>query len=392
VRLCDIGKDGNGGRSPFKSRPRIILFLIASVLVAGLPVGVCHGQSPSASGRVTRTRAEIESLIERVGKTQPDWWDSVELTYPKSLDLDWPLQPVGDWNAGRNVGQYIWDIINPNPGRWKEGIKLVHHLMVRHKDDRAKLVRSMDALGRMYHDLMEDWPRAVFWWRLSAQYGGNVDLIGLAHCYWKLGSKKMAADVLAEIPFDYTRHGVLIKLWADMGELDKALRLAEQKAADGMATISYLTAGDACRLAGRYAEALAYYKKVLTAKAAAGREDDVKKDRERAQASIQAIRLFDTLDPAQVPDGTYRADSLAYAGPLHVEVTVKAGRILSVRVSEHQEKQFYSALTETPHQIVEKQGVRGVDAVTGATMTSEAIINATAKALAGGMPKKGQGR
>jgi len=28
-----------------------------------------------------------------------------------------------------------------------------------------------------------------------------------------------------------------------------------------------------------------------------------------------------------------------------------------------------------------------VDAVTGATMTSEAIINATAKALAGGMQK-----
>jgi uncharacterized protein with FMN-binding domain len=33
-----------------------------------------------------------------------------------------------------------------------------------------------------------------------------------------------------------------------------------------------------------------------------------------------------------------------------------------------------------------------VDAVTGATMTSEAIINATAKALANGMPKKAQGR
>ena len=37
--------------------------------------------------------------------------------------------------------------------------------------------------------------------------------------------------------------------------------------------------------------------------------------------------------------------------------------------------------TETPAQIVEKQVVRGVDAVTGATITSEAIINATAKAL-----------
>jgi uncharacterized protein with FMN-binding domain len=172
-----------------------------------------------------------------------------------------------------------------------------------------------------------------------------------------------------------------------MGEINKALALAERKAAGGMATIAYLTAGDTCRLAGRYKEALAYYEKVLTAKGDVGREDDVKKDRERAQASIQAIKVFDALDVTQVADGTYTAGSLAYAGPLHVEVVVKGGRIQSVRVTEHQEKQFYSALSETPKRIVEKQGVRGVDAVTGATMTSEAIINAAAKALAGGMQK-----
>jgi uncharacterized protein with FMN-binding domain len=84
----------------------------------------------------------------------------------------------------------------------------------------------------------------------------------------------------------------------------------------------------------------------------------------------------------------YRADSIAYAGSLHVEVTVKAGRIESIRVTRHEEKQFYSALTDTPAQIIRQQSVKGVDAVTGATMTSEAIINATAKALAEGMRKK----
>jgi len=355
-------------------------------LAVVLQVSICCAQNPSSP--VTRTRAEVEDLIRRVGATPPDWWDSVELTYPQTLDLDWPLQPVGEWNAGKNVGQYIWDVINPNPGRWKEGIKLVHHLMIRNKGDRAKLARSVDTLGRMYHDLMEDWARAVFWWRMSERYGSGIDLIGVAHCYWKLGNKEMAVEVLSQIPYDYTRHGVLIKLWADMGEIDKALGLAEQKAADGMPTIAYLTAGDACRLAGHYKEALAYYEKVLAAKSADGREDDVKKDRERAQASMQAIRLFDTLNVAQVPDGTHRASSLAYAGPLHVEVGVRGGRIESVRVTEHQEKQFYSALTETPHQIIARQGVKGVDAVTGATMTSEAIINATAKALADGMQKR----
>jgi uncharacterized protein with FMN-binding domain len=65
-----------------------------------------------------------------------------------------------------------------------------------------------------------------------------------------------------------------------------------------------------------------------------------------------------------------------------VEVSVRGGRIETVRVTEHKEKQYYGALTETPAKIIQKQGVKGVDATTSATITSEAIINATAKALA----------
>jgi len=364
----------------------LVFFVI--VLAVALPPYACHGQSPAAGGPVTRSRAEIESLIEKVGKTPPDWWDSTPLTYPPTLDLNWPMRAEGPWDARKNVGQYIWDVINPNPGRWKEGIKLVNYLMIRQKDDPEKLVRAMETLGHMYHNLMEDWARAVFWWRMCERHGGYVDLVGLAHCYWKLGSKEMAVEVLTEVGPDDTRHGAVIKLWADMGEFDKALALAQQKAADGMATIAYLTAGDTCRLAGRYQEAMAWYRKVLTVREDLGREGDIKKDRERAQASIQAIQLFDTLEVTEVADGVYTANSIAYAGPLHVQVTVKGGRIESVRVTEHAEKQFYSALTDTPSQIVRKQSVKGVDAVTGATMTSEAIINATAKALAGGMQKK----
>ncbi|MCL5278986.1 MAG: FMN-binding protein [Planctomycetes bacterium] len=362
--------------------------LFLAVLAVELGPRICEAQSLSNSGPVTRSRAEIESLIEKVGKTPPDWWDSTPLTYPPTLDLNWPMRAEGPWDARKNVGQYLWDVINPNPGRWKEGIKLVNHLMIRHRDDPQKLVRAMETLGRMYHDLMEDWARAVFWWRLCERHGGNVDPVGLAHCYWKLGSKEMAAEVLAKIGPDDTRHGAVIKLWADMGEFDKALALVTQRAADGMPTSAYLTAGDTCRLAGRYNEALAWYQKALTVKEDLGREADVKKDKERAQASIQAIKLFDVLEVAEVADGVYAANSLAYAGPLYVEVAVQGGRIEAVRVTKHEEKQFYSALTDTPNQIVRKQSVKGVDAVTGATMTAEAIINATAKALAGGMRKK----
>ena len=335
--------------------------------------------------RVTRTRAEVEALITKVGGSSPEWWDSVEPTYPRTLDLNWPLKAPGKWNAQRNMGQYLWDVINPNPGKWKEGVKLVHQLMIRHKDDPAKLNRSMNTLGRMFHDLLEDWARAAFWWRMSARRGGRYNPLGLAHCYWKLGCREMAVEILSQYDRDYTRHGAVIKFWAEMGQFDKAIMLAEEKARSGMPDVGYLAAGDACRLAGDYEQALSYYEKAAAARNTSGREGDFKRNIERARAGVQAIKCFDALDISRISDGVYSGSSTAYAGPLYVSVTVKSGRIESVKITKHKERQFYSAFTDTPNQIIAKQSVKGVDAVTGATMTSEAIINATAKALAGGM-------
>ncbi|MFZ9092941.1 MAG: FMN-binding protein [Planctomycetaceae bacterium] len=55
-----------------------------------------------------------------------------------------------------------------------------------------------------------------------------------------------------------------------------------------------------------------------------------------------------------------------------------------MRVTRHREKQFYSSIEETPVRILKAQSVNGVDATTGATITSEAIINATAKGMSQG--------
>lgn len=97
--------------------------------------------------------------------------------------------------------------------------------------------------------------------------------------------------------------------------------------------------------------------------------------------NIEAIRVFDKLDLTKIPDGTYRGAAPAYAGELQVEVIVQSGRLQDVKVVRHEEKQDYAAVTETPRKIIQKQGLQGVDATTGATITSEAIINATAQAL-----------
>jgi len=327
-----------------------------------------------ATRPVQRTKAEVEALIDREGRTPPPWWNSVQLDYPKTLDLTW--KPTKEWNNQRNVGQYIWDIIDPNPGKWKEGVKLVHHVLAINKDNPDGIQKSIEALSRLYFELLQDYPRAAFWGR---KYGR--DPVRLAVCYWKMGNKQMAVAEITGMQ-DYTRNGEIIKLWASMGELQKALDLVQGVVDYGRPDVAYLAAGDAYRLFGRYDDAIKCYEKVLPLTRGG---PDFKLSLERARASIQAIKVFDALDLSRIPDGAYRASSVAFTGPLEVEVTIKAGRISGVRVTKHTEKQFYSSITDTTGQIIAKQGVKGIDATSGATITSEAIINASAKALASGM-------
>ena len=104
----------------------------------------------------------------------------------------------------------------------------------------------------------------------------------------------------------------------------------------------------------------------------------------RARDSITAIEVFERIDVSKIADGKYRSSSVGFVGPVDVEVEVAAGRIVAVRVTKHREKQFYAALEDTPGKIVAKQSVKGIDATSGATITSQAIVNATAKALADG--------
>jgi uncharacterized protein with FMN-binding domain len=348
---------------------------------AGSSLPTSTSSLPKAGG--TRSKQEVETLINQMGRTPPDWFEATPLNYPQSLDLSFPQPAPGGWNNQKNVGQYVWDIINPNQNKWRDGVRLMHHLLTVNKDNRDVQNRTMLALGTMYHNLHEDYARAAFWWRAAGVEKGNGApgvLVHLAECYWRLGSKPMAVELLRA---QKSQTSPMIKLWADMGETNAALQLAESLARNGYDSMAYLYAGDACRVAGQNSKAIDYYQRVLATKAEGNQKGRIERDQNRARASLEAIRLFDLSDVRKVPDGTYRDSSLGYEGQVQVEVVVKDKRIEDVRVTQHKEKQFYSALADTPRKIIAKQGVKGVDATSSATITSEAIINATAKALAG---------
>ena len=336
----------------------------------------------TATAQVKSSRVELDVLIDREGKSSPPWFKDTRLDYPQTLDLSWPKgPPPGGWNNQKNVGQYVWDIINPNPSRWREGTRLMHHLLTLHKDDPEKRERIMLTLCHMYHDLLEDYARAAFWYRAvgvekdPAEFAQSAVI--LAECYWRLGHRDEALKLLAKVPPSVSQ----AKLLGDMGETDKAIRMA--LADEDTQGYDFLAAGDACRQTGRYQEALGYYQKVLKievpAKNPPGR---LLKNRNRAEANVAAIKAFELFDPQSIPDGKYVAASQGYEGAVEVTVAMKSGRIIDVAVTKHREKQFYSAITDTTAKIIAKQSVKGVDTTSNATITSEAIINATAKALA----------
>ncbi len=342
-----------------------------------------NGDRKSDGNGSARTPAEINRLINQAGATRPDWFDATPLDYPRTIDLSWPKYK-GPWNPNKDAGQFIWSRINENPRRWKEGVKFLHHVLSVNKTNSSAQQKAVEKLGHCYHNLLGDWARGAFWWRKLEQHNMN-SYLGLADCYWKLGSKQMVAESLDKISTDRTRYGSVIKLWSDMGELKTALRLADTSARAGNKSGAYVAAGDACRQHGRFSESIAYYQKVLplpTTNRDGKKNFILDRNRQHAQTAIENIKTFETLDVSRIPDGTYSGSSLSYVGDLAVDVTVQGGRITSVRVTKHKDKQYYSALTDTPKRIVEVQGLKGVDAFTGATITSQAIINATAKALA----------
>ncbi|MFK7737684.1 MAG: FMN-binding protein [Pirellulaceae bacterium] len=326
-----------------------------------------------------KSEAEIRAIIDSEGASEPDWLSSTKFNHPKSLDLDWPLKVDGPWNESKNVGQYMWGRVNPNPARWRSGIKLLHECIRLHSGKRELLKRDYSALGSRYFELLQDYPRAAYYYEKAQVSMNQPPGVHLAECYFRLGSKKMAMERMR----GQSLHFDAIKLLGQMGELQEALSVTKVYARTRQFNEAFLNAGDALRAAGQLDEAIGYYQQILDRNEARNAEY-LKRYRGRAGDSINAIRLFDKADVSKVADGIYDDKAVGYNGDLHVRVKVANGKIKDVEITKHKEKQFYAALTDTPRQIIDKQGIQEIDGTSGATITSQAIVNASARALAQG--------
>lgn len=88
--------------------------------------------------------------------------------------------------------------------------------------------------------------------------------------------------------------------------------------------------------------------------------------------------------------GTYEATAEGHNGEMKLEVTFDANEITSIEIVEHEESEGISdeAIDTIPQAIIDGQTLN-VDAVAGATYTSDAIIEAVSDAVsqAGGDPE-----
>lgn len=86
------------------------------------------------------------------------------------------------------------------------------------------------------------------------------------------------------------------------------------------------------------------------------------------------------LKISELKSGTYEGTDRGYVGDITVSLDVKSGRINRFQIVSHRESRPSKSLDVVPQQILTRQSP-SVDAVTGATITSYAVMSATFKAL-----------
>ena len=99
-----------------------------------------------------------------------------------------------------------------------------------------------------------------------------------------------------------------------------------------------------------------------------------------------------TTKPVEIPkpsgniaykDGSYTAEADGFNGSVKVTVTIKNGKITNISNSNMDTKEYFNkAWSRIQPAILKKQAVYGVDTVSGATFSSNGILEAVQKALA----------
>jgi uncharacterized protein with FMN-binding domain len=266
----------------------------------------------------------------------PDWLAGQTTTY----DTNKP------WKEAR---LHIRDLLRQGGPACREAIKLTYYYLAEKKAADPHEYPMYVYLGREFAwaaVIYEDWLR-------TNKMNEMIEYRHLASCQLYFGEPQKALATLStglqRLPNNPQR------------------AINEATLHDCMADV-YVTTGDKAKAADEYRKSLDVLAKMP-------------KPQPKVAAKTQAKleMLTETLNLAKIPDGSYKSSAVGYVKDVQVTVQVKGGKIADVQV-QHGENLEAGSTKTIPQRIVEKQSPN-VDAVTAATITSQAITTAAWQAL-----------
>ena len=284
------------------------------------------------------------SLEEALGQVEvpPDWFQSVETNY----DTNHP------WEEARLE---VRRLLSFGDERSREAINLTYLYLQKEDIGNGHEYPMYLLLGgeyawalQTYEDFLKGYPK-----------GNTHGYRSLASCYIHFGEYGKAIEILnialsrlPDPPWEIANradvHDGLGDIYAEMGNFEKA------KEHYGKSMEIYPTSDQP------YGRHLIYRR--------------IKK----IQTKLDLLK-YQSLESAQLRDGTYTSESLGYAESIAFEVTIKNGKIADIQL-KHQEKIEQNATTIIPQRIIAQQSLK-VDGITGATITYQAIVDGVFSAL-----------
>ena len=276
------------------------------------------------------------------------------------------------WFRGTKVH---WDMKKP----WKEGRLEIRRLLAFNED-----VKNHEAIKILYLYRQKGWDVVKGEWGEYPFLAGMQDM-ALAHYVEEIPKLTKYEPTHARM--------CLATLYKSYGAYDMAMKtlteaeLKVQKKDSSKFKIMRLAnlnehMGDVALLMDNTDQAKTYFKKAAdlfpTSNQPYGREK-LKPSADRCMRKIDRIDIKD-LANAKLRDGTYNAQQQAYSGVLKLQVQIKGNKIAGCKVTSHKEKIHQGSIDTVPASIMDKQTVE-VDAVLGATVTSDAIKDCTFQCL-----------
>lgn len=331
-------------------------------------------------GRPRLTTAALAPRVEELyrasaeaGETRPDWWGSVTARLSRDLAPD------------DHAGQLDFvEVVYAEKGRPREAIRLFSQVeeAARRDDPRTSLTACYE-IAHLYEGALRDFPRALATYlrcdrfplsdpaearqnRIAAGFGAARAVEGLGDRRGALALYRLLARDLLLVPDPYGDL-VLPEVFLRIGDVAAAM-------------------GDEEAVASAYRATMAAAERLP-----AGAPSSFRAPGSSARA---ALRLLSARGLAfgRVPDGSYEGEAFGYNAPVGVRMTFSGGRCTALHVTDLEDKRPLDAYRLLPERILETQSL-AVDAVTGATVTSRAIVSAATEAVyqAGGAGSRGGG-